>query len=109
MVAFRNDSASAALGALYYPLNGAGLRRQPPRARLPRGPPGPQRSKILSRLERPASAGEIAEFLRTTPGGATHHLNGLEAAGLILRERRGRRVIVQRTRRGSELLDLYRF
>jgi DNA-binding transcriptional ArsR family regulator len=68
---------------------------------------GRQRSTILRHLERPTTSGEIAEALWTVPGGATHHLRWLEAAGLVTRRRRGRYVLVERTPRGSALLALY--
>lgn len=68
---------------------------------------GPQRATILRLLDEPRPAGDVAEALIATPGAATHHLKALEAAGLIVRERVGRRVIVHRTARGSALLGLY--
>jgi DNA-binding MarR family transcriptional regulator len=42
-----------------------------------------------------------------SPSGITHHLGALEGAGLIARERLGRRVLVHRTTRGTRLLALY--
>jgi DNA-binding MarR family transcriptional regulator len=42
------------------------------------------------------------------PGGVTHHLRFLEAAGLIWRERTGRSVTVELTARGGAILALYR-
>ena len=68
---------------------------------------GPQRAKLLARLERPATAGELAELLHGGPSIATHHLNALEQAGLVTRTREGRNVWVGRTARGTELLALY--
>jgi len=68
---------------------------------------GPQRAAALVLLDAPTTAGRLAEALHTVPAGATHHLRELEAAGLVTRERRGRYVIVQRTARGTELLELY--
>lgn len=68
---------------------------------------GRQRATIVTSLDRPRSAGRLAEAIIATPGAASHHLRTLEAAGLIIRERDGRRVIVHRTTRGSELLGLY--
>jgi hypothetical protein len=68
---------------------------------------GPQRALILTRLERPASAGKLAELLHGVPSIASHHLRALERAGLVTRVREGRRVIVRRTARGSELVALY--
>lgn len=68
---------------------------------------GGRRALILEQLDAPASCGEIARALDTVPAGATHHLRTLEAAGLVVRRRNGRRVMVERTERGSELLALY--
>jgi len=41
------------------------------------------------------------------PSAATHHVNALQAAGLVERHRRGRNVLVDRTARGEALLELY--
>jgi DNA-binding transcriptional ArsR family regulator len=68
---------------------------------------GPQRAAILRLLDRPATCGAIAVALLIAPGGVTHHLQRLEAAGLARRRRRGRDVVVERTRRGGALLALY--
>jgi DNA-binding MarR family transcriptional regulator len=58
-------------------------------------------------VDRPASAGRLAERHGFSPSGITHHLAALERAGLIDRERDGRRVVVRRTTRGTQLLGLY--
>jgi hypothetical protein len=68
---------------------------------------GEQRARILRRLDRPASAGAVAEAIIATPSAATHHIDALERAGLATRERNGRRVMVRRTARGTSLLGLY--
>ena len=68
---------------------------------------GPQRATALVLLDAPTTAGRLARALHTVPAGATHHLRGLEAAGLVTRERRGQYVIVERTPRGTALLELY--
>ena len=68
---------------------------------------GEPRAKILRRLDRPATAGELAQALLAVPSAATHHVSALEAAGLVRRERRGRHVVVRRTARGEALLALY--
>ena len=57
--------------------------------------------------DEPLAAGAVAEAIIATPGAATHHLRALEGAGLIVRERSGRNVIVHRTARGTNLLGLY--
>ena len=58
---------------------------------------GPQRALLLVALHRPLSIGSLAEALMAVPSAATHHVDALEAAGLVRRERAGRRVIVHRT------------
>jgi DNA-binding transcriptional ArsR family regulator len=68
---------------------------------------GTQRSRILRFLDRPATAGRLAEALLAVPSAASHHLAILERAGLVARERQGRRVLVHRTARGTDLLALY--
>jgi DNA-binding transcriptional ArsR family regulator len=105
-----NLSDAGLLEVLSYPVPGA-IRilkgdLQPPAQAL-ENLLGAQRARVLRELDEPRHAGALAEALVATPGAATHHLNALEAAGLILRERSGRRVFVHRTARGSALLDLY--
>lgn len=68
---------------------------------------GAKRATILRFLDRPRHAGSVARAIGATPGSTTHHLRALEGAGLVIRERVGRQVIVRRTSRGSDLLDLY--
>jgi DNA-binding transcriptional ArsR family regulator len=68
---------------------------------------GAQRALILRKLDRPMTAGRIADALRAVPSAASHHLTILERAGLLERERQGRHVLVRRTARGSEVLALY--
>jgi DNA-binding transcriptional ArsR family regulator len=68
---------------------------------------GAQRALILRKLDRPMTAGRIADALRAVPSAASHHLTILERAGLVDRERQGRHVLVRRTARGSEVLALY--
>lgn len=78
----------------------------PPPAAL-EGLLGSQRALILRRLDRPITAGKIAEMLFAVPSAASHHIAILERAGLVARERTGRHVLVRRTARGTELLALY--
>jgi DNA-binding transcriptional ArsR family regulator len=78
----------------------------PPPAAL-EGLLGSQRALILRRLDRPIAAGKVAEALFAVPSAASHHVAILERAGLVAREREGRRVLVRRTVRGTELLELY--
>jgi DNA-binding MarR family transcriptional regulator len=51
--------------------------------------------------------GRLAEALGSVPSAATHHVHALEKAGLVLRERHGRHVLVRLTDRGQSLLALY--
>lgn len=68
---------------------------------------GWQRAQVLRGLDAEQRPAEVAQALRMVPSGATHHLTRLEASGLVVRERRGRHVVVKRTARGTALLDLY--
>lgn len=68
---------------------------------------GGPRALILRLLDRPATSGALAAGLQAVPSAATHHVSALEAAGLVVRERRGQNVLVHRTARGSALLALY--
>ncbi len=97
------------LSHIAYPLPGAWRvldGEAPPPASL-EGLLGPQRAQILRRLDRSATVGEVAEALIAVPSAATHHVATMERAGLVARERRGQRVFVERTARGTELLALY--
>jgi DNA-binding transcriptional ArsR family regulator len=68
---------------------------------------GSSRAAILRLLDAPTPAGNLAESLALGRSGVSHHLDALEPAGLIARERRGRHVLVRRTTRGTRLLELY--
>ena len=68
---------------------------------------GIPRARILRELERPASNIGLAMALQIVPSTATHHVTALEAAGLVIRDRSGRHVMVRRTARGEALLALY--
>lgn len=68
---------------------------------------GEQRSVILRTLDRPMTAGAVADLLVGVPSAASHHLRILERAGLVERRREGRQVLVRRTTRGSKILELY--
>ena len=68
---------------------------------------GGPRATILRALDRPQSVGELARRLIAVPSAATHHVDALQNAGLVARERHGRQVQVRRTARGSALLALY--
>jgi DNA-binding transcriptional ArsR family regulator len=68
---------------------------------------GAHRSRLLHRLDGSLTAGELSATLDLKPSALTFHLRALESAGLIIRERRGRNVLVRRTERGTVLLALY--
>ncbi len=68
---------------------------------------GAPRATILRSLDRPRSAGELADILGGSPAGLTYQVDRLVAAGLVRRTRRDRRVMVSRTARGDRLLGLY--
>jgi DNA-binding transcriptional ArsR family regulator len=68
---------------------------------------GAQRARLLRSLDIPRSVGRLAETLMAVPSAATHHVGALETAGLVVRERDGRRVMVHRTSRGTRLVGLY--
>jgi DNA-binding transcriptional ArsR family regulator len=78
----------------------------PPRASL-QALLGVQRAALLRGLDRPQTAGRLAQLLDCAPSVITYHLRALEAAGLASRLRHGRHVMVQRSSRGRALLDLY--
>lgn len=67
----------------------------------------PARAQLLGVLQAEHSMSEIAKRMNTVPATATHQVGALEAAGLVRRRREGRRIWVQRTPRGSALLELY--
>ena len=101
--------ADHALRGLSFPLANAWQAfdaRAPEPASL-EGLLGPSRAAILRLLDTPTPAGKLAEALRLGPSGITHHVRGLEPAGLVARERCGRHVLVSRTTRGTRLLALY--
>jgi DNA-binding transcriptional ArsR family regulator len=68
---------------------------------------GSQRARVLRALDSPRTIGRLAQTLIAVPSAATHHVDSLELAGLVARERDGRYVIVHRTERGSRLVGLY--
>jgi DNA-binding transcriptional ArsR family regulator len=68
---------------------------------------GSPRARILRRLDRDCTVGELARLIRSVPSAASSHVRVLVTAGLAARERRGRHVLVRRTLRGAALLALY--
>ncbi|MTE19740.1 helix-turn-helix domain-containing protein [Streptomyces sp. TRM43335] len=67
---------------------------------------GETRAAVLHALSGPLSSGEIAARLRYAPATVTYHCTRLEAAGLVERLRCGQHVLVRRTARGEELMDV---
>lgn len=67
---------------------------------------GEARAAVLHCLSGPLYSGEIAERLNYAPATVTYHCTRLEAAGLLERTRRGQHVLVCRTARGEELMNL---
>ena len=67
---------------------------------------GPLRAAALRALRQPLTVGELAAAVHCAPTTATYHLHRLAAAGLVTREQRGSSVLVSRTARGDELVDL---
>jgi DNA-binding MarR family transcriptional regulator len=90
-----------------YPIGVVPARTPTPPAAALESLLGIQRAQILRALRRPTSIGTLADILRAMPSTATHHVNTLQAAGLVKRDNRGRTVLVDRTPRGEALLQLY--
>lgn len=68
---------------------------------------GAPRATVLRSLDRPRSAGELADILGSSPASLTYQVDRLVAAGLVRRIRRDRHIMVSRTTRGDRLLGLY--
>ncbi len=67
---------------------------------------GPVRAEILRRAGERRQMSEVAAGLRCAPSTASYHCGQLEKAGLVSRERQGRRVRLRRTAPGDALVDL---
>ncbi|WP_069773454.1 helix-turn-helix transcriptional regulator [Streptomyces sp. LUP30] len=67
---------------------------------------GDARAAILRATSAATHMGSLSSALGYAPGTLSHHCARLENAGLIHRRRQGQHVVVRRTQRGSELLDL---
>jgi DNA-binding transcriptional ArsR family regulator len=67
---------------------------------------GPLRAAALRALRQPLTVGELALAVQCAPTTATYHVHLLAAAGLVTCERRGSSVLVSRSVRGHELVDL---
>jgi DNA-binding transcriptional ArsR family regulator len=96
-----------------YPVPGqAGLGKHGDAAIASDGDPlcrvlGRMRGHLLrAAAERPISMGKLGAAVGCSPRMTSYHCGQLEAAGLIMRERRGQSVWVSGTARGHELVDL---
>jgi DNA-binding transcriptional ArsR family regulator len=67
---------------------------------------GPVRAAALRALRQPLTVGELAVAVQCAPTTATYHVHLLANAGLVTCERRGSSVLVSRSVRGHELVDL---
>jgi len=67
---------------------------------------GPLRAAVLQALRHALTVNELAATVQCAPTTATYHLQQLANVGLITRERCGTSVLVTRTTRGDELVDL---
>ena len=67
---------------------------------------GRMRADVLQAADRPISMGKLAAAVGCSPRMTSYHAGQLEAAGLVVRERRGQSVWVSRTVRGHELVEL---
>jgi DNA-binding transcriptional ArsR family regulator len=102
------DVAESTMRRVGYPVPGLRhLGTDEPEGPALEGLLGIPRAQILRALECPTSIGRLAEAIRAVPSAATHHVSALEAAGLVLRDRCGRQVLVHLTARGRSLLELY--
>lgn len=97
-----SDDNADLLLAVRYPAPSSGAEPGSLQALL-----GRERAALLLALERPRTAGQLAERVFLSPSGITHHARVLEDAGLVTRTALGRHVLVQRTARGERLLCLY--
>jgi DNA-binding MarR family transcriptional regulator len=68
---------------------------------------GDVRTAILLGLDRPLTMTRLSVLLQYAPNVVTYHCNRLETAGLVTRQRCGRRIYVQRTDKATALLDLF--
>jgi hypothetical protein len=64
---------------------------------------GATRAAVLADLAAPRSTTEVAERLKVSPAGASHHLTALRDAGLVTGRREGRSVLYVRTPLGDAL------
>lgn len=67
---------------------------------------GDVRARILRSLDAPRTMTELAHTVHVAPNTLTFHCQRLEEADLLARRRAGKAVLVTRTERGSDLVDL---
>jgi DNA-binding transcriptional ArsR family regulator len=67
---------------------------------------GPVRAAAMRALRQPLTVSELAVAVQCAPTTATYHVHLLAAADLVACERRGSSVLVSRTVRGHELVEL---
>jgi DNA-binding transcriptional ArsR family regulator len=67
---------------------------------------GRGRATVLRALDAPRGPSEIAARIGVTPSAVSQHLRVLARAGLIARNRDGRRVTYRRTTLGDQLAEL---
>ncbi|RNI21127.1 winged helix-turn-helix domain-containing protein [Flexivirga caeni] len=100
----------AAVG-IGYPLPGLGTLIDETGQPLPEQPletlVGSIRSSVLMALDRPLGMGELAQAVQLTPSRTTYHVEQLERTGVLIRQRQGNRVVVERTARGENLMNLF--
>lgn len=67
----------------------------------------PVRATLLRLLGTTWTMSRLAAAVGMAPATATHQVSALVADGLVARRREGRHTLVERTERGTELLELY--
>ncbi|WP_204015836.1 hypothetical protein, partial [Micromonospora andamanensis] len=67
---------------------------------------GPMRATLMRNADLNLSMSQLADLLHTAPSVVTYHCTALIDAGLLYRERHGRRIRVRLTGRGRALIDL---
>jgi hypothetical protein len=65
------------------------------------------RAQLLRMLTTAHTMSQVAAALNLSPSAATYHIDALLTAGLVTRQRDGRRILVERTPRGATLVELY--
>jgi DNA-binding transcriptional ArsR family regulator len=102
--------ATSTQTTLMYPARGAATVWVAPDADADTGPAveallGAPRARLLGALRSPATTSALALRFGVTPSAVSQHLSVLHRAGLLDRERSGRRVLYQASELGLALLD----